>query len=607
MNTFARADSLPRPRASRRVVSLALAVLAACALATCSQAGQPKASIYKMEDAGKYHPAIGTYGGMLRLTTISDPKSFNPITAKETSTTEITGWIFEGLTRTNGISGEIEPWLAKSWDVSKDGLTYTFHLREDVVWNDGAPFTAEDVEFTYKDVVANPDVPTSARDILMVNDKYPEVKALDKHTVQFKLGGKFAPFDRIMGMEIVPKHKLQPKLDAGPKSFNEAWDVATDPAEIVGTGPFILEKYEASQRVLLKRNPNYWRKDAAGNRLPYINQILYVVVKDLNVALLRFQENQVDILGLRGTDFPVLARGQSADSYWIYKLGPTFSTSFLALNMNEGTNPVTGKPYVDPMKLSWFTNLDLRHAIMHAMDRQSMVDIVLNGFGYIEDGVETPKTGFFYNPNVVKYDYNPAKAKRILATAGFKDTNGDGFVEDAAGNTVQFTIITNAGNDQRQKMSEMISKDLNTVGIKAGYTLMEFNTLVEKLDVGYDWEGILLGLTGGPEPHFGANVWRSAGQLHMWYPLQKKPATAWEARIDEIFDQAVQELDKDQRKRLYDEWQALAAENVPFMYTVVPETLTAVRNKFGNLAPSYLGDVLHNADELYILNAEPPR
>jgi peptide/nickel transport system substrate-binding protein len=588
---------------NRRFVLLAVACITAGFLyiAPDSFAAQQKSRIFKMDEAAQYKPQIGKYGGMLRLTTISDPKTFNPIVAKETSSTEITGNIFEGLTRENGISGEVEPNLAERWTVSEDGLTYTFFLRKDVTWSDGVPFTAHDVVFTYRDVVANEEVPTSARDILTVNDKYPEVSAVDEHTVQFKTGGKFAPFLRTMGMEIIPKHKLEPFLKQGPREFSQAWGVGTPPEEIVGTGPFMLEKYEASQRVLLKRNPNYWRKDAAGNRLPYIQNVLYMVVKDIGVALLRFKEGQADIFGLRGEDYQVLDKGQGPDSYFIYQLGPTYGSEFLVFNQNTGTNSKTGKAYVDPVKLSWFTNDDFRRAVMYALDRQSMVDIAMNGFGIVQDGPESPKTGFFYNSKVPKYPYNPKKAKELLATQGFKYAADGKQLLDAKGRAVEFAIITNSGsNNVRGKIAEMIIRDLSNVGIKANLVPMEFNIVVDKIDVTYDWEAIVIGLTGGPEPHFGANVWRSPGIMHMWYPKEPKPATPWEARLDAIFDQGVQELDANKRKKLYDEFQVIVAEKAPFMYTVIPETLVAVRTRFGNLAPSYYEGVRHNLDELFI-------
>ncbi|MFH1227427.1 MAG: ABC transporter substrate-binding protein, partial [Planctomycetota bacterium] len=145
-----------------------------------------------------------------------------------------------------------------------------------------------------------------------------------------------------------------------------------------------------------------------------------------------------------------------------------------------------------------------------------------------------------------------------------------------------------------------IRKDLESIGLKVHFTQLEFNNLVKKMDSTYDWDAIMLGLTGGIEPHFGNNVWQSSGHLHMWYPRQSKPATKWEARIDDIYNLGVQEMDRNKRKALYDEWQRIVAEEVPFIYTVIPANIFAVRNKFGNLHPTSYGGAFHNLEEIYV-------
>jgi len=566
------------------------------AMVSTSAAAQP---IYSPKDAAAYKPRVGKYGGTLTLSTIADPKSFNAIMAKETSTTAITGHIFEGLTRTHGISGEVEPNLAESWDISKDGQTYTFHLRKNAAWSDGRPFTSADVAFTFNRLINNDKVPNSARDILTIEGKFPKVTAVDPHTVEFSLPTRFAPFLRAMSQEILPKHKLEKSVNAG--EFAAAWALDTPLSEIVGTGPFMLRKYEPAQRVILVRNPRYWRRDAAGNRLPYIERLIYVVVQSQDVGLLRFQSGVTDVYRLRGTDYPILKPKEKARNYTVYRLGPAYGTNFICFNQHRGTNPKTGKPFVSSEKLSWFTNLKFRQAVAYALNRRQMIAIAMNGLGYPQSAAMSPRAGYFYNDHVKRYVYNPKKARQLLAAAGFTDRNGDGFVEDAQARPVKFIILTNAGNTVREKLLGIIATDLRRIGLDARTALLEFNVLCTKLDATNDWDAILLGLTGGPEPHNGKNVWQSSGQLHMWYPKQKKPATAWEARIDRIFDLGVQELDRKKRKALYDEWQAIVAEQVPFTYTVLSESITAVRNRFGNLAPATYGGVLHNIEELYIV------
>ena len=188
----------------------------------------------------------------------------------------------------------------------------------------------------------------------------------------------------------------------------------------------------------------------------------------------------------------------------------------------------------------------------------------------------------------------------LLATMGLIDRDKDGYLEDAQGHRVEFNLYTNAENPDRVKICEMIKKDLEKIGIKINFLPLEFNNIVSKLVANYDWEAILIGFTGGIEPHFGSNVWLSSGHLHAWYPKQKKPATEWEKEIDEIFIKGVQILDKKQRKKLYDKWQKIASEELPLIYTVLSESMFAIRNKFGNLKPTPYGGAFHNIEEIYI-------
>ncbi len=547
-----------------------------------------------------YRPQVGTYGGQLVDSTISNPKSFNPIIAKEANTIEVTQYIFEGLTRTSGITNEVEPNLAEEWEVAEDGVSWTFKLRKDVKWNDGKPFTADDVAFTFNQLVYNEDIPSSSRDIFTIEGKEFEVTKIDAHTVRFVTPVKFAPFLRILTQEILPKHVLEESVKNG--TFNSTWGVDSKPEHIVGTGPFMLERYEASQRIVLKRNPHYWKIDVEGNRLPYLDRVILLVVPNIDVAALKFKVGETDYYGLRGSDYPDLKPLEKEKNFTIYRVGPAFGTTWISFNQNPEENPETGKPYINPIKLKWFRNLEFRKAVAYALDRQAMIDLVMNGLGQPQYSSMSPSAGFFYNPNVVKYEYNPEKSRRILADAGFKDRDGDGYVEDAKGNEVEFNLFTNAENNERVKFADIIRKDLETIGMHVHFTPLEFNNIVDKLGTTFDWDCILLGFTGGDEPHFGKNVWHSSGQLHEWYPRQEKPATEWEARIDRIFELGVQELDRQKRKELYDEWQLIVSEQLPLIYTVLPESIHAVRNKFGNLRPVPLYGAFHNIEEIYIIN-----
>ncbi|MFQ5680644.1 MAG: ABC transporter substrate-binding protein [Candidatus Omnitrophota bacterium] len=540
----------------------------------------------------------GRYGGQLVLPASSDPRSFNPILAKETSTTAITGIIFEGLTRTNGLTTEVEPALAKSWSVDESGLVWEFDLRRDVFWSDGERFTADDVVWTFNRLIYNPAIPSSARDIFTLSGERIKVEKADDHRVRFILPRRFAPFLRAMSQEILPRHILAPIVAAG--RFNFAWGTDTPPGDIVGTGPFFLKEYIPGERVVLQRNPLYYRRDKQGQRLPYLEKVVFVVTGGREGALLRFLDGQVDYYALGGRDYPLLKPREARGNFTIYNTGPALGSNFLVFNQNSGVNPQTGRPYLDKKKLRWFSDYEFRRAIARAIDKKAMVEILMNGFGRGQHSALSPSCGFFYNPNVRVYGYDLARAGDILSRAGYVDRDGDGLREDGEGNTLEFTLYTNSQSSERAQIAAIIKNDLARLGIKVNLLNLEFNDLVRRLTATYEWEAMVIGLTGGIEPHFGKNVWYSAGSLHMWYPRQQAPVTDWEREIDGIFDAAAGEMNAKRRKALYDRWQEIVAERLPVIYTVLSDAMFAVRNKFGNLKPTSFGGAFHNLEEIYI-------
>ncbi len=538
------------------------------------------------------------YGGQLVLASTSDPKSFNAIVAQETSTTAITNLIFEGLTRTNGITLQVEPNLAQSWDVSEDGLSWIFHLRPGVTWQDGEPFSADDIVFTFHDLIYNEKIPTSSRDAFTIEGKIFQVDKVDDLTVKFTLPVRFAPFLRAMSQEILPKHKLQKAVEEGKFAFT--WGIDTDPKEIIGTGPFRLVQYRPGQRVVFKRNPHYWRTSESGEGLPFVSQIIFLIVQNQDTALLKFLEGEIDYCAIRGADYPLLKPQEAKRNFTIYDTGPDFGSNFLAFNQNPNVNPKTNKPFVDRKKLKWFTDVQFRRAVAHAIDKDRIIKILMNGLGYPQDSAMSPSSGSFYNPDVEKYEYNLDQARAILKQAGYVDRNKDGILEDRDGNPLEFNLYTNSGSTERMQIAAIIRHDLTQLGMKVNFLALEFNNLVGKLTSNYDWDAIIMGLTGGIEPHFGKNVWSSDGQLHLWNPKQSSPQTSWEKRIDEIYNLGVQELDDRKREKLYDEWQVIVSQELPVIHTVLSANIFAVRNKFENCHPTSYGGAFHNLEEIYI-------
>jgi peptide/nickel transport system substrate-binding protein len=541
------------------------------------------------------------YGGTLYRSTISDPKSFNLIIAKETSTTDAVGLLFEGLTKTNGVTTEVEPCLAENWEYSKDGLVWTFYLRKDVKWFDGVPFTADDVVFTYNELIYNEDIPASARDIFTIEGKPIKVEKIDTYTVRFTLPKPFAPLLRNLGESILPKHKLQKVVKEG--KFNSTWGVDTPPEELVGTGPFMMKYYRPGERIVYVRNPNYWQRDKEGNRLPYLERVVTLIVENQDAQLVRFEAGEIDVLSIREKDYSYLKLKEKEGNFTVYNCGPSFGTNFLAFNLNPN--------YTLPSKFRIFKDLAFRRAVAHSIDKKSIINNVMNGLGYPQHSAMEAAAKFFHNPNVKKYEYNLESARRILEEAGYKDRDGDGIREDKFGNELRFCLITNVENNMRKDIGVIIKQDLEKIGLKVDFTPIDFNTLVTKLDASYDWDAVLVGLTGGVEPHSGKNVWAVDGHLHFWNPKPKgqdkkklkiweENLEDWEKEIDKIFNRGATILDPKKRKKLYDRWQEIVAEKLPLIYTVNGAALYAVRNKFGDLKPTAYGGVLHNIERIYV-------
>jgi peptide/nickel transport system substrate-binding protein len=573
----------------RAWLSFVLIVLTAFLPAGVGAATAPHPSLPGMPDPKVMAGDIGKLGGTFLDAQVSDPSTFNPILAQSTTSTGPLASIFDGLVEANGKTTDIEPALAESWTVSPDGRTWRFVLRQGLQWSDGAPLTADDVLFTFK-VIYDKRIPNSAADVLTVAGKPIAVKKIDARTVEFSTPQPFGPFLREIGnASIIPQHKLEVPYNAG--QFNQTWGINTPAREIVGTGPYIMTQYQAAQRITYDRNPHYWKVDGHGQRLPYMDHIALTIVPNPNAQRLLFQDSQTDSYGLRPSEYSEFKRGEKTGGYTVYDGGPGFGSEFLVFNQN----PQAGMP---DYKLKWFQNTKFRQAVSFAVDRQAIINQVYAGHAVAEYGPESPADRFFFNPNVMQYPYSLDKAAQVLAEAGFKK-GADGTLRDADGHPVQFVISTNADNPDRVAIGNIIRQDLAALGMQVTFAPEAFNTLVAKLESSYRWEAVVLGLTGGIEPADGQNVWLSSGTLHMWYPRQPKPASDWEAQIDRYFTLAATTVDQNRRRDYYNQWQEIAAEQVPMIYTSIPYSFVAVRNLFGNIQFTAFGGAFWNLPVIY--------
>jgi peptide/nickel transport system substrate-binding protein len=554
---------------------------------------------------------VGTYGGRFVLGQTTGPKTFNAIMANETSSTDVTQLLYAGLTDFDNVTQQDLPMLAKTWDVSPDGLTWTWHLRHGAAFSDGHPITSADVLFSF-DVAFDPTLHPSIQDLLVVNGKRMEVSAPDSYTVVTHVTVPYALMIPAIGsLRIMPKHVLEAAFKRG--DFASTFSVSTAPESLVTSGPFKLKEYVAGEKTVITRNPYWYGVDAQGQRLPYLDEVVWVIVPDMNTAALKFQAGDVDGLdNVKPEDYKGYAADQQKGNYTLYDLGPGLNTNFFWFNLNKVREAKPGKKLgdsqVDPVKYRWFSNPDFRRAVSMAVDREPLIKSVFFGDAVKDWSTMTPGNKKFYTGYASPYDYNPAEAKKLLAKAGFVDHNGDGVLEDPLGHPVTFTLKTNGDNTTRVAMANFIKDDLAAVGIRCVPTPVDFNTLVTNARTDFQYEAILLGLGSAvpPDPGMGQNVWRSSGLTHYWNIKQPHPETPAEAEIDHLMDLNVGTVNLEERKRSWADIEKVINDQCFVIWLPVIKVKLPVRNKFGNLEPSIIPHrLLWNIDRVFLKPNRP--
>ena len=533
---------------------------------------------------------IGQQGGNISLVTTNDPRTFNGWVAAETSSTVITDLLASGMLRRNQHSLEFEPAMAESWEIADDNLSVEFTLRDGLEWSDGEPITAEDFVFS-AEIIQHPDVESNAKSSQIVGDEFAEWEAVDERTVRVSVPEVYAGLLTLSSIAPAPSHVLEPILeDEGFAEMNSLWGVDADVGDIPSSGPFVVADYTPGQRVILQRNGNYWETDDEGTQLPYLDEIEFAVVPDQDTALQRFLAGEIDVYGsgsagFRGEDYAVLVDRQEELDVTLFDVGPDAGTQFITFNQNPDSP-------VDDYKIEWFNNKDFRQALAHLVDRQTLIDNIAFGFGYPQYSFVPEFSPFYWEgaPDAA-FQYNPDQAADILDDLGWVDEDDDGFREDNDGNRLSFRLQTNSDASARVSIGESFAQEAAEVGIEVNFQPGDFNAIVGQLTGGYDWDAIIIGLTGGVDPISGANVYPSSGNLHMIEPSQEEPRRDWEKEIDDIWYGRHQEynanytLDEEERAAGYQRLQEIWIEQVPWIYTYNAAVMAGVSNDYGNVYP----------------------
>jgi len=504
-----------------------------------------------------------------------DPGTFNPILVTDATSGAAIGDLFEGLVKMNPKTTLPEPDLAQSWDIADGGKRITFHLRRDVRWSDGVPFTSRDVLFTMR-LIYDPRIPNSMISSLTADGKPFKLEAPDDYTVVIKLPRPFAPLLDSIGVPIVPEHVLKKPYASG--QFNHTWGIDTSPRRLICLGAYRMERYVPSQSLAFKRNATSWMRDEHGARLPRLAAQVQMIVPDRNAMYLRFMSGLIDVYQPRAEEVWELRQKAAELQIKLQRMGVDTGSLFFAFNRNPRHYIHHGA--IDE-KYKWFTDINFMRALAHALDKPGIINLCYRGQAVPAVADISPANKIFHNPDLKDYDYDPPLAARILDEAGYKWLR-PGVRGDPEGHPLMFDLTTNTGSAYRDQICAIYKQDLAQLGIKVNYRPLEFITLVKRLDSSFDWDCVLIGFTGSLEPNNAADFLRSSGNLHLWNPSEPRPATPWEAEIDRLLDEGTRIVDPHQRAPYYRKIQQILHDQLPMIETVREITYVAYRDSLEN-------------------------
>lgn len=537
--------------------------------------------------------APGNPGGRLVTALRVEPRTLNWLVASDAGSREVLPLLMADLIHINRQSQQTEAALAKSWKVSPDGLRWTIELRRGLQFSDGHAFDADDVLFTFQ-AIYDERTHSPQRDLLMLNGKPIGVRKLDAWRVEFLLPEARAVADRLFdGVYILPRHRLEAAWKAG--KLADAWTLSTPPAEIAGLGPYRVASYSAGQQITLHRNPNYWKQDIAGQALPYLDEVQFLMVGGEDNQVLRFRNGDADMISRVGArNFAVLEKDQAERGYQMTDLGASLETTFLVFNLGEAAadREIAARQV-------FLRKKGFRQAVSAAIDRDAMVKLVFRGKANALAGPVAPGNRGWVNTQLPAPVRSLERARQLLASDGFQWKNGR--LVDSSGTAVEFSILISNSNPERRQMAAMIQDDLKPLGIQVNITPVDFASLGESVQRTRRFEAALLSLpTADADPNPDLAVFLSNGGNHLWNPGQKTPATPWEAEIDDLMRRQQVALKHTERKKLFDRVQQVMVENQPMVYLVSPSILTGAKKNLQNFRPAMLDPyTTWNLDQLY--------
>src|ERR1700691_6071470 len=507
-------------------------------------------------------------GGELRFCLRSEPKTFDPLLVDDDASLSIRYLTGGVLARVNRHTQELEPELAESWKLSKDGKQITFKLRRGVMFSDGSSFSPEDVAFTIQRLM-DPALHSSTGDAFRSGNGAVTTKIVAPDQITVIFPAPIAGLDRLFDqVAIMSAHS--PRKEAAV------------------LGPFMVAEYKAGSSVLLRRNPNYWKKDLQGRRLPYLDSIRLDIQSNRDVEMLRLKRGEIDLINVIDSDY--FDRLAASSPQLAHDAGASLDYDFMWFNQ------VAGAP-IPEYKRAWFRDANFRRAVSQAINRDDLSRVVFHGHAQPAVGPVSPANKFWFNNKLKAEPYRPDAALQRLQGDGFHLQNGALF--DNSGNAVEFSIVTNR-SEPRERMAVMVQEDLGKLGIKVNVVTLDFPSLIERISQKFNYEAAMLGFRNVDlDPNEQMNIWLSSAENHAWNPRQKSPETAWEAEIDQLMRAQASMADAKKRKESFDRVQDIVAEQAPIIYLVNQNALSAVSTAVEGANPGILSpQTFWNAERL---------
>ncbi len=544
----------------------------------------------------------GSRGGNLTAAINSDPASFNRMMATGIAHAVVTDRLSGDLVHVNRATFELEPALASRWETSKDGRTYTVHLRRGLRFSDGSPCDIDDVLFSLQ---ALQDARTESvlADQVKIDGIYPAFSKVDSHTLritfQRPVGLGLRIFDSI---PILPRNRLLKPFQEG--KFSSAWGPTVPPGEVVGMGPFRLKEYQRGIKIVLERNPNYWKKDKTGQVLPYLDTLTFLVIPDRNSEALRFQAGELDLVNvLNPENYALLRRSQQQSRFTLQDLGAGLRVDYLWFNLNNGDRQQ--RTHIDPEKQAIFEKREFRRAVSLALDREGMVKSLYLGLATTQFGPISSGNRPWYDSGIPRLNSDTDGARKLIAQMGLKDADGDGVVEyGTRRKPLEISVLAPRGIAARERVAQVVKDNLAKIGIRAEVQLLMPNELIARILNTFDYEAVLFGFgITDVAPELLTDVFYSSAKNHFWQPSQDKPRRSWEAQIDALTTQMIRSTDSAGRRAACFKIQQIWVRELPAIPVIADNVLVAWSGRIGNVRPSILSaapQLLWNAEELVV-------